>query len=283
MRSKYSVALLLLLTVFIYSCKKSDSNQNIIPVENITFTNVKVSGTVIDGIGNPVQNAAVKFGTISLTTDISGHFETESLIASNKYPTVRVEKNGYFKNSRSFKQQSGINYVKIQLMPKGTPAVVNGSVGGNITAASGLLKLAFPVDAFVDDAGALYNGTVNVYTSYICPDSAAFRNQMPGWLMGRDSSGNVSVLRSFGMANIEIESASGGHLKINPGKKVGFTLPVLASQQADATATIPMWYWNDTTGIWIKEGTATKVGNNYTGEVAHFSTWNFDSPIHPFC
>jgi hypothetical protein len=46
----------------------------------------------------------------------------------------------------------------------------------------------------------------------------------------------------------------------------------------NAPATIPLWYFNDTLGIWKEEGTATKQGNNYVGSVSHFSFWNCDVP-----
>jgi hypothetical protein len=37
-----------------------------------------------------------------------------------------------------------------------------------------------------------------------------------------------------------------------------------------------LWYVDEQTGIWQEEGQATKNGNNYVGEVSHFSFWNCD-------
>jgi hypothetical protein len=37
-----------------------------------------------------------------------------------------------------------------------------------------------------------------------------------------------------------------------------------------------LWYVDEATGIWKEEGTAVRNGNNYVGEVKHFSFWNFD-------
>ena len=42
-----------------------------------------------------------------------------------------------------------------------------------------------------------------------------------------------------------------------------------------------MWYFDEGTGKWMEQGTATKSGNYYVGEVCHFTYWNFDHPITP--
>ena len=44
--------------------------------------------------------------------------------------------------------------------------------------------------------------------------------------------------------------------------------------QAAAPATISLWYFDETKGIWKEEGTATKQSTNYIGTVSHFSFWN---------
>jgi hypothetical protein len=53
-------------------------------------------------------------------------------------------------------------------------------------------------------------------------------------------------------------------------------MPIPSSIQATAPATISLWYVDEQTGIWKEEGSATKSGNNYVGEVKHFSFWNCD-------
>jgi hypothetical protein len=46
--------------------------------------------------------------------------------------------------------------------------------------------------------------------------------------------------------------------------------------QGAAPATIKLWYVDEQTGLWKEEGEATKTGNNYVGEVKHFTYWNCD-------
>lgn len=276
MKSIPIIKLLLLLPVFfISSCKKKSTPDNIIDPGNIIYTTVKVAGLITDNSGNPLENALVKFGNSSINSNAFGQFEIESLVASNKNPVILVEKPGFFKGSRAFIQQEGKNYVRIALLPRLTPGVINSSTGGNIITPAGL-QLKFPANAFSDMNGAAYTGNVNVFTAYICPDSASFNHQMPGWLQGKDSSNTVFVLQSVGMAAIEIETPAGNPLKITSGKKINFALPILPSQQSVATAEIPLWYWSDSAGYWIKEGNAKRSSNLYAGDIGHFSTWNFD-------
>jgi hypothetical protein len=43
-------------------------------------------------------------------------------------------------------------------------------------------------------------------------------------------------------------------------------------------ATIPLWYFNEETGLWVEEGIAERKGNVYVGKVKHFSWHNLDYP-----
>jgi hypothetical protein len=56
------------------------------------------------------------------------------------------------------------------------------------------------------------------------------------------------------------------------------TVDIPPSLEGTAPATIPLWYYDDATGLWKEEGTATKQGDKYVGSVSHFSDWNCDVP-----
>nr|HMT29505.1 hypothetical protein [Bacteroidia bacterium] len=60
------------------------------------------------------------------------------------------------------------------------------------------------------------------------------------------------------------------------GKTAELKFPIDPSQSPSAQSTIPLWYMNETTGIWKEEGEAVKTGNFFVGNVSHFSTWNCD-------
>lgn len=101
---------------------------------------------------------------------------------------------------------------------------------------------------------------------------------MPGLLTGLNDQNQLQALQSFGMALVELKDASGNPLQIAPGKTVTLKLPA----PADGPATIPLWHFNETYGIWVKAGVATKTGDSYTAELTHFSTWNLDLEFKSF-
>jgi hypothetical protein len=70
-----------------------------------------------------------------------------------------------------------------------------------------------------------------------------------------------------------LTTPSGDALQLN-GKKATISSPIASGQNAPAT--IPLWYLDETTGLWKEEGVGTKQGNTYIAEVAHFTWWNCD-------
>ena len=103
---------------------------------------------------------------------------------------------------------------------------------------------------------------------------------MPGNLTGLTTDNEQKILQTYGMIAVELEGSGGEKLNLAPGKPATITLPIPSSLQASAPATIPLWYFNDSLGIWKEEGTAAKQGNNYVGSVSHFSFWNCDVPAN---
>ena len=55
-------------------------------------------------------------------------------------------------------------------------------------------------------------------------------------------------------------------------------MPIATAQQAIAPATAPLWYYNETSGLWVQDAThvATRTGVNYVVSLPHFSIANVD-------
>ena len=101
---------------------------------------------------------------------------------------------------------------------------------------------------------------------------------MPGDLRGVDTVGSVKLLTTFGMAAVELTGAAGELLQIASRKKATLTLPLPSVLAASAPSSIPLWYFDEITGLWKEEGSAVKTGNSYIGTISHFSYWNCDVP-----
>jgi len=261
-----------------YSCEKSDKGdppKN--PPDNIT---AEVYGRVTDNDNVPVQGATVIAGTATTTTDVNGYFRIRNASLHKTNGFIKVEKEGYFQGSRTFTPNAGTtNYVFIQLLKKMVSGTFPAASGGNITVTSGG-SINFPANGIVNAANnAAYTGNVSVYAYFINPTAARFREMMPGALRGINSNNQAVGLKSYGMMAVELTGTGGEKLQLANGKSATILFPIPTTLQAQAPATIPLWIFNDTTGVWKQEGSATKQGSNYSGTVSHFSFWNCDDPF----
>ena len=80
------------------------------------------------------------------------------------------------------------------------------------------------------------------------------------------------------MVNVVMKDTKGTKLQINEESKSKVTFPIPEGMAEKAPAQMPLWHFNESTGIWEECGMATKNGDVYEGEVAHFSWVNLDDP-----
>jgi hypothetical protein len=283
MNTAFKAFLVLCIGVFFTACQKDLSHdQGNIQIDIPTATNITatVAGRITNELGEPVKGAMVTAGSASAMTDVNGIFEISNASLKDQAAFIKVDKAGYFTGSRTFRaKQSQKHYVEIQLLPKTTIGTINASTGGTINVSNGSV-ITLPANGVVlKSTGAAYTGTVNVAMTWIDPTSASLATQMPGDLRGVDESNRENGLTSYGMLGVELEGAGGEKLQIATGKKAQLKFPLPAAIQGNAPATIALWSFNETTGLWKQEGTATKVGTKYEAEVSHFSFWNCDAPF----
>jgi len=279
-RSLY--ALLIFTAVLFFSCQKEFSIDNGSidqSTDLVTKVSSSVSGFVTDDNNAAVMGATVQFGTSTITTDKYGYFEAKNVQVVKTAAVVTVIKPGYFKGIKTYIAAEGkAAFFRIKLIPKTNVGNINGTSGGAVTLANGL-SIVLPAGAVVNAAtNSAYTGTVNIAASWIDPVAADLNSIMPGDLRGTDKDGALKLLQTFGMAAVELTGASGELLQVAAGKKATLTLSIPASLVSSAPASIPLWYFDEAKGLWKEEGSATKTGNSYTGEVNHFSFWNYDVP-----
>jgi len=282
-----SILLLLLIggliTFFACSKNKDKGPSDELPADKVVTASIR--GRVLDESGLPVAGAAVSGGTAQTLTDVNGTFSFKDIQTSSRWGFVKVSKTGYFTGSRTVVTEAGgSNYVTISLIPKIARGSFGAGSGGAVMVESGD-TVNFSGTSVVDAAThAAYTGTVHVYAAYLDPTDANLSNIMPGDLRGVGADGRETGLQSFGMMAVELVGDGGEKLQLagagsgQVGGKATLTMQIPAALQATAPSTIPLWYFNDSTGKWIEEGTATRQGNSYVGQVSHFSFWNCDAP-----
>jgi hypothetical protein len=261
-----------------YKDSPPPSSGNELPEEKTVTASLQ--GKVLDENGAPVAGATVTSGDASTSTDEHGIFNFSRIKLSSRFGYVKVVKQGYFAGSRSILTTAGSeNFVSIKLIPRTSKGSFSASSGGVVTVQTGS-TVTFDGTSIVNAAtNAAYNGTVHIYASYLDPTASDVPARMPGDLRGIGSDGKETMLQSFGMMVVELEGDGGEKLQIAGGKKATISMQIPDALKGSAPSTIPLWYFNDTTGRWIEQGVATRKGDLYVGETTHFSWWNCDAPV----
>ena len=276
--------LLLFFTLIIEpGCKKeysysSANGFSVLPFDAEQVT-ADVSGIVLNESNQPIPDVSVKCGGKVMQTDRLGIFYFKGVTISKTNGFVSVEKQGYFTRIKSFvTADKGDNYIKVQLLKKGTGISINATTGGTVTVNGGA-TIFFPANAFSTSSGSAYNGNAKITARWIDPVANNLSLIMPGDLRGIDTAGKEVSLITYGMIGADLEDDNGNKLQLSSGIEATITLPLPSSIVSSAPSTIPMWHFNETYGRWMQEGSGIKAGNTYTAKVKKFSFWNCDIPF----
>lgn len=279
MRKFYLLSLLFML---MFSCKNEtfseidDNTTN--PSSNYNFGSTsqkKFQGVVLDTNGLPVSGATVTIGNSTVTTNLKGFFTFKNASVKENFAHIKVTKVGFVNASRVLVPTNGVNRVNIMMIPAtATSTIASGSVS-TVSLPNGT-KVKFD-GSFKDSNGNAYSGNVNVAVFHLAPSNQYLNELMPGSFLATNSAGNARVMETFGMLHVQLTGSSGQNLQIANNHTAEITVPVDAAQTSGSPATIPLWSYNEDTGMWKEEGSATKIGNSYVGTVSHFSWWNCDA------
>jgi hypothetical protein len=137
----------------------------------------------------------------------------------------------------------------------------------------GNLSVGFAPGSFVTASGTAYNGTVSVEAFQYDLTTA---NPIPGDF-GAVFQGMQARLGTFGAFHLLPRDTQGQPLVMAAGKRASVSLPIQPNQRAVAPATIPLFHYDENQGQWLEDGTLTRSGDAYVGEVTHFSVFNADT------
>lgn len=280
---KRSFLLLVLATMALtfQFCKKEKDNNNPNPNPVVTPTKATITVTVTDAGGKAISGVSVKLNNQNTgTTNDAGVFTFKDITSADSRFFIVSTADGYFNNSQSVTISSGTKGdVKLILTQKKLTDNIDGATGGKADLPNGV-EVTFPANGFQNADGSAYTGTVKTYLAHYDPSVPNFSSLMPGGadMAGVRTDGRTTTLFSYGAISVDLESSTGAKVELKAGQKANIVMPIPASMSASAPATLPLWYFNETTGKWVEEGTATKEGNVYKGEVSHFSSWNCDVP-----
>ena len=261
--------------VLLAACKVTDSptgSNN--SVNKITTT---IAGVVQDEAGQPVAGATVKVHGTDVKTNKFGSFMLKNASVPSDRCFILCEKSGYFTGSRAeVPSAGGVTEMRLTLQSNAASYSVNATTGGTITIGGASVK--FPAAAFVTSSGAPFTGTAKIAAKFLDPSQRTFYNSFSGDMTARRTDSSLTELLSYGVLRVQITDGSGNKLALAAGKTATLTYPIAPSLQANAPVSMPLWYFDESIGMWKEEGTVAKSGNTYTGDVTHFTDWNCDYP-----
>ena len=276
--SRLTLMVLLAFSIQLTSCKKDDDDSGTPITPTGSTYKTTVTGRVTDTNNDIVSGVTVKMGTKTSVSDARGFFIFVNADVPKDRLVVKATKTGYFDCVKGKRSQSGAaNYLNLVMQALPTAVNISGSVGGVVNLAGGA-RITFPANAFVDQNGNAYTGTVKVYARHFNPAAVGFEAIVPGGdLLGVNALGQAKSLYTLGMLEALLKDNAGlNDVKLATGINAQLRFPIDPSQSGEALSSVPLWSLNSNTGIWKEEGQAVKNGAFFEGNVNHFSTWNCD-------
>lgn len=295
------MALLMMLMTFA-SCSKiqdllnegdddDDDSGGINPPELVEgrMEDIALSGIVRDASGTPIEGVSIVSGSSAATTNTDGFFEFDQIqvvSVQKDRSVVRFSKSGYFDVVRSMDADDdaadGASWEVVMCKKENNDftSIKTYSSSSDQTLQAGDMKIDMPQDGYkVDGTGLSYTGKVKSEMVYLDPNNERFSEMMPGGDLAAVRSDNSRAqLVSYGMTDLNMYAENGDKLQLKDGSKAKLTFPIPAGMGENPPASIPLWSFNEKTGLWEEEGSAQLQGNVYVGEVAHFSWVNLDYP-----
>ena len=249
---------------------------------------IALSGIVRDASGTPIEGVSIVSGSSAATTNTDGFFEFDQIqvVSVLNRSVVRFSKAGYFDVVRSMDADDdaadGASWEVVMCKKENNDftSIKTYSSSSDQTLQAGEMKIDMPQDGYkVDGTGVGYTGKVKSEMVYLDPNNERFAEMMPGGDLAAVRSDNSSAqLVSYGMTDLNMYAENGDKLQLKDGSKAKLTFPIPAGMDKNPPASIPLWSFNEKTGLWEEEGSAALQGNVYVGEVAHFSWVNLDYP-----
>ncbi|WP_298941272.1 hypothetical protein [uncultured Psychromonas sp.] len=254
------------------------SNDTVEPAESSATLNIQsknyFTGDLIEGASISISST-INGSTFTNTgtTDENGELNI-ALPEDAQRIIVNGDADGY--GEYSVIVTSDDQNIDLFLQPSNLESSFDPSTAFNLEL-SGLSIVSLPANAFVDENGDSPTGNINAELTIIDPSTDP--ELMPGNFETIDATtGDIGLIESFGAINATFNDAEGNSYNLADNQTATIRIP-LATGSTNPPATIPLYHFNEETGYWDQEGTATLSADQayYEGTVSHFSTWNADS------
>ncbi len=247
------------------------------PVQPSTMKMAKLSGFVTSEYGSPMSGVKVTSGNEVAYTNADGAFSLNSVNVVKGRAVVRFSSNNYADVVRSVEFKEGEVW-EVQMKYSSSTSISADQETSVPIDWNNNVSVVVPANSLVDGDGNVVTGSVSISTAYLNPEDEDFADQMPGGdLAAVREDGSTSQLISYGMISVTIEK-DGKELQLKEGSEATVTF-AKAPEGMEAYDEIPLWSFNEETGLWEEEGMAYKQADGtYVGKIKHFSWHNLDYP-----
>lgn len=243
---------------------------------------VTVVGQVVDTADAPLAGVTVTYSGVQATTDAQGRYSLQASASSAARTVVQFTRTGYARQTGVAEQvpaagstvQVPATLQTVALSTTFNPAQAQSFTGGS---AAPEVVLTLNANSLVRPDGSRPQGQA---TAQITPiDPSVDLTLMPGGYRTA-----TSAIESFGALQVELSDADGSRLNLSSGQTAVIRIPAVKAAGRSLPGTMPLFHFNEDTGLWVQEGSATLVTDAgtgapmYVGTVSHFSTWNADQP-----
>ncbi len=207
----------------------------------------------------------VRINGIGKVTTTTGTFEI--YVPFNTRYVIEATRNGYVPYS-AIHTGASLENMDIRLS-KAEVFNINPTQNIDVTDSRGT-RITIPAGSLVDAQGRAAPASLQLqlYTYDL-------RNeQMVGDMSGVDVNGQPVVLQSIGAFSAEFRDANGVLYNLAAGRTASISLR--ADPANTFSGSVPLWWYDQSRGLWVEEGAGTVVDGVATGEVRHFTVWNFD-------
>ena len=265
------------LTLVIAACGGGSDSPD--PAAPATPTGTVSGKVAASSNGAALAGVAVTSAGRSTSTAPDGAF-TLTEVPTGDDKVIAFELAGHAKGMLTVSVAAGATTsANARLTPIGATQAFDAAAAVTVTVAGTPAQVSLPAAGLVVTAtGAAASGMVTAEVTPINP--ATNPGNMPGNYTARVAgSGALQTIESFGALNVTLKDAAGKPLNLAAGKTATIRIP-LATRSASAAATMPLFYFDEASGLWVQEGTATLAGTApnryYEGTVSHFTYWNAD-------
>ena len=242
-------------------------------------TNAKVSGRVTNALdGQGVAQVTVAAAGVSAVTGDDGSYSLAE-IPPNASVLLSFSKAGMVPQSRATAALSGSGastVVNVPMLPVAVTETFDGQSAHDVVVPGSTAMVRLSANSLRRPDGSAPGGLVTARVTPIAPASDV--NVMPGnYLAATD--GGSAPMESFGALDASFTDADGTPLNLAAGTSA--TVRIAPSSRAGTLPpSVPLFFYNTATGLWVQEGSATLQGTApnqyYEGTVTHFTTWNAD-------